>query len=338
LSANEKRVKPNYNVAQSELSGGEQRPTDKMLATEWGVLKTCVDTTTFSENEEEDSVSKTRLQLLKMRVPEFIHTHGRRAWDSAVSATTRIKPVFTEQPPHVINRAFFKMREMTLSCSIHPPLCSLHLGEAPGGFVQATAQFAKPDWRWCAVSLEGGAAIQPMTEHLPEGGCFLSNLPGHGDMLVDECRVAITERVGWECDLVTADGALEMDHNNLEQSHLELLFFQTDVAMANLKTGGTFLCKFFEGNLYRTKLWIALLSERFEYTCIIKPAWSRPTNSERYIVCKQFCGNKEPLERKGRVALPWLHEVAKILDRLCDEQSRALEKALARSGVRTNQT
>ncbi|RPF82173.1 MAG: hypothetical protein CBC65_001145 [Rhodothermaceae bacterium TMED105] len=301
-----------------------------MLATEWGVLKTSVDTTSNLLESERAGTREERLQLLKKRVPEFIDIHGRKAWDSAVSSITIAKPIFTKQPQHVISRAFFKMREITLSCSIHPPLHSLHLGEAPGGFVQATAQFAKPDWKWHAVSLEGDDAIKPMTEHLPSGGSFMSNLPGNGDMLLEECRVAINERVEWECDLVTADGAVEMDHDNLEQSHMDLLFYQTDVALANLKTGGTFLCKFFEGNLFKTKLWIALLTERFEYTCIIKPIWSRATNSERYIVCKQFCGNKDSLARCGRMAAPWLLEVGKIINRLNDEQSQVIERALSR--------
>lgn len=301
-----------------------------MLATERCIVRTSVDTTHPSSDEHPQiSGVVERLNQLKKKVPQYMQQHGRRAWESAISATAPSKPIFTKQPDRIASRAFFKLREIALSCSLPRPSSSLHLGEAPGGFVQATEQFAKEGWRWSAVSLDVDKAPRPMLECLPTGcGEFMKDLPEGGNLLRDECGSEVVARIQGTVDLVTADGAIEMNHDRLEEEHTELLFAQTDVALTTLSQGGSYVCKFFEGARFDTRLWIALLTERFEFVSVIKPVWSRATNSERYIVCKHFQGDATKLPRCGRLSQPWQKEVSRILDRLCEDQSVALEKAI----------
>lgn len=216
-----------------------------------------------------------------------------------------------------------------LSCSLISTSNSLHLGEAPGGFVQATSQVAPDDWTWNAVSLNIEGSPKAMLEHLPmKCGNFLNDLPFEGDLLREECAQEVLKRLSCKAGFVTADGAVEMNHDRLEQDHVDLLFAQTKVALSALSTGGTYVCKFFEGSMFKTVLWIALMTNRFEFVSIIKPKWSRPTNSERYLVCKQFSGDDSPLPMDGFVSKLWYDDTKKILDRLCEEQSSALERAL----------
>ena len=53
-----------------------------------------------------------------------------------------------------------------------------------------------------------------------------------------------------------------------------------------LKQGGTFVCKIFDINEEFTVNMLWLLYQLFDMICITKPLSSRPTNSERYVVCK----------------------------------------------------
>lgn len=307
-----------------------------MLATEWRVVRTSVDPIPCGDSTYRDAgyiptASVSRLADLKARVPECIARKGRRAWELAILASAVPRPILPKVPAHVVSRAYHKLREIMLSCSLPRVSKSLHLGEAPGGFVQATAQHSTDSWTWTAVSLDKDGAPKPNVEHLPlECGSFLP-----GDVLDDDCMQDMLGHCGCKVDFVTADGAVEMNHDRLEEEHLPLLFGQSDVAMSALALEGVFVCKFFEGSLYETKVWIAGMSERFQHSCLIKPMWSRSTNSERYFVGRGFYGDASPIPRMGRLSGPWLEDLTRILDRICDDQSAALEAAFGVANKRS---
>lgn len=300
-----------------------------MLAVEWPLKRATIGDGNAKPSHLKTSQESNRLNIIKQRVPVCIDTYGRRVWDSAVSATAPVRPQVGHMEK-VISRAYYKMREIMLSCSIPKPLFSLHLGEAPGGFVQAVSEGAPNEWTWKAVSLEKEGALQPMDALLPsQAGEFLKDLPHNGDLLETECVQHVINAVGiGTAQLVTADGAIEMNHDRLEREHLGLLVAQTNVALSCLKQGGCFVCKFFEGSMYETRLWIANVSTRFETVSIIKPTWSRSANSERYLVARVFQGDRDQLQEGGALSDGWHDEVMKIVNRLCKEQSTALEWAL----------
>ena len=297
-----------------------------MLATEWRVIRTSVDSTSHLPPLHSDhgcTASVTRLTRLKAQVPDCISQKGRRAWELSIMVSAAPRPTLPNVPAHVVSRAYHKLREIMLSCSLPKVSKSVHLGEAPGGFVQATAQHSTDTWTWTAITLDDPNAPKPSVEHLPlDRGSFLL-----GDVLDDDCVERMLLQCGSKVDFVTADGAVEMNHDHLEEEHSKLLFGQTDVAMRALESGGVFVCKFFEGSLYETKVWIAALSERFQHSCLIKPRWSRSTNSERYFVGRGFYGDASPIPRSGRLSSLWLEDLTRILDRMCDDQSDALEAA-----------
>ena len=261
------------------------------------------------------------LQDTKQRVPTVIKRAGGRAWNHAVGGGYRRQGI-------ICSRAYFKLKEIFRSCGFTPPGVSVHLCEGPGGFVQATEEFVGgKEWEWWAVSLppETGPAFASDVLPLAKGRIVLEDI-----FCLEEAAVL---PVG-TADLVTADGAREEDHNRLEDSHFDLLVMQTRVAVQCLRPGGDYVCKFFEGAKLCTRQWIAVCTTLFDQVSIIKPYSSRPTNSERYLVCRSRTRQPvgESLLNVRRVVLQtdWGNDLGQILSRLASEQERCLKETFMR--------
>ena len=296
-----------------------------MLAVEHTIVRASIQSTRKRERGEESaSLPLLSLQSLKGRVPTTIQRIGRLGWSRIVD-THLPPPPFSFGTEKIASRAYHKLNEIFLSCAIDPPLVSVHLCEAPGGFVQSTSEFALPGWRWHAISIEGGP--DPRTNLLPmEKGTF-----SIADVYDEErCKEMLPERGA--C-IVTADGAFEMDHSKMEEEHLPLLLSQTRIALHCIREGGTFVIKFFEGGEECTTRWIAWMTTLFETVGVIKPSSSRPTNSERYLVGRGFTGPRTILDvDKVFVVEEWTREVReRVLDRMCRDQANHLRIALCRA-------
>lgn len=89
-------------------------------------------------------------------------------------------------------------------------------------------------------------------------------------------------------DLVVADGGFDFSGNEEQQEVLaqRLLLCEIITMLTSLKSGGHFVCKFFDILDEFTGDLVWLLYQCFDEICITKPLSSRPANSERYIVCK----------------------------------------------------
>ena len=97
---------------------------------------------------------------------------------------------------------------------------------------------------------------------------------------------------GGGADIVTADGGFDfsIEYNYQEQASCKLIFSQILAAINCQKKSGTFICKFFDFNLYFTAEMLYLLYTLYENVTIYKPYTSRIANSEKYIVCTNFKG------------------------------------------------
>ena len=127
-----------------------------MLAVEWPVVRASVRARAEGETEDEElSPAMLELQELKERVPEVRARLGKRQWD------LRVNRARARDEVEVASRAYHKMREIQLSCALPIPEVSVHLCEAPGGFVQAVGVDASPTWRWTATSLASGKRGAP---------------------------------------------------------------------------------------------------------------------------------------------------------------------------------
>ncbi|ORY49060.1 FtsJ-domain-containing protein [Rhizoclosmatium globosum] len=110
--------------------------------------------------------------------------------------------------------------------------------------------------------------------------------------------------------LVTADGAMASTGDELNQEdHLKsILLAEITTALQILAPGGDFLVKTFDLLTPFSVGLLHLLYTSFARIAIIKPVSSRPANSERYIVCQDFCHPPSPESIQSlREALATLH-------------------------------
>jgi hypothetical protein len=93
-----------------------------------------------------------------------------------------------------------------------------------------------------------------------------------------------------QINFITCDGGIaeNKEFSQKEQIHHGLIFNQIYISLAVLSENGTLVVKFFDIYTELTFDFIAILSYLFGETYICKPNTSRPTNSEKYIVCKYF--------------------------------------------------
>jgi 23S rRNA U2552 (ribose-2'-O)-methylase RlmE/FtsJ len=95
-------------------------------------------------------------------------------------------------------------------------------------------------------------------------------------------------------DFASADGSMNPEGREEEHEVMmhKLLFGEILAAIHILKRGGSFILKVFD---LHTKFSVDLmyfLKIHFSMISIFKPVSSRPANSERYVVCKNFLGLK----------------------------------------------
>lgn len=94
-------------------------------------------------------------------------------------------------------------------------------------------------------------------------------------------------------DLVTADGGFDWKKENLqEQEAYKLIYCEIVTALKVQKNGGNFVLKIFESYTHTTLKFIELLRSFYNEVYICKPYTSRISNSEKYIVCKDFIKSK----------------------------------------------
>lgn len=92
------------------------------------------------------------------------------------------------------------------------------------------------------------------------------------------------------CYLITADGGFDegTDFNNKEQLHYGLILSEIYTALTLQAANGHFILKIFDIFTETSIHLLYLLYNCYKEVHIYKPKTSRPTNSEKYIICKYF--------------------------------------------------
>ena len=109
-------------------------------------------------------------------------------------------------------------------------------------------------------------------------------------------------------DIITADGGFDfsIDFNNQEKLSHKLIFCEIVTALTIQNIGGTFICKFFDLYTELSISFIYLLSTFYKDVYINKPLTSRPANSEKYIIAKNFNGiDKLYLNKLHQIVNSW---------------------------------
>tara|TARA_Y100000389_G_C17457304_1_gene519051 strand:+ start:854 stop:2011 length:1158 start_codon:yes stop_codon:yes gene_type:complete len=265
-------------------------------------------------NNDEDEWDKVK----KFVNPyEFIHT--------------KVPGTYTSVCKYVpISRSFFKLIEIFDSLKLDlfssANIQSLHLAEAPGGFIEALNFYCK--YTNTYISRSVGISLSHNKPHTPNWNhAFLRKLPfvhleaglNRGDLTNTENFIYMLDKYPPLFDIITADGGFDFssDFNQQEVLSQPLIIAEIFYAIAFQKSGGTFILKMFDCFTKLSCELIYILTSLYENTYIIKPNTSRAANSEKYIICRNYINT--PHNRKQIIQLiPHIlescHDISSILE------------------------
>lgn len=121
--------------------------------------------------------------------------------------------------------------------------------------------------------------------------CTLTGATGTGDLTLTENIEYLKARFADDRPmLVTGDGGFDVsdNFNNQESDMMLLVLSQTLCALETLARGGVFVLKIFDTFTQPMMDLLWILKGSFNRVLIEKPLTSRPANSEKYLICKDF--------------------------------------------------
>ncbi len=252
--------------------------------------------------------------------------------------------------PKILSRAFYKLWEILKTYDLidakQDNFVSAHIAEGPGSFIQATMFYREvfgSKWKndkYYAVTLhpeDEGHYVPPLEKEFinyyekekPERfvmhKTYTKQVAGgfkdkdNGDITDIKTINLFGGQMKSKADFVTADGGTEWGQENTqEQEAYRLIFGQILAALKVQKKGGHFVCKIFESFTRTTVKMIKILSEFYDEVELCKPYTSRPSNSEKYIICMGFKYNDSDKFYKNAIE--------KLEDILKESHSRQKDK------------
>jgi len=223
-----------------------------------------------------------------------------------------------------ISRSYFKMWEMIKDFNLidnsNKSITVFCLAEGPGGFVEAICNIRK---HYCNTSddsincmtlksyksdIPGWKKSMRIFKENPNIDIYYGN-DGSGDLYKTENLIHLEKKMNNnKCDLVTADGGFDfsIDYNKQEELSYRLIICQIVAGISILKLNGHFVLKVFDNITKFSLKIIYFLTTMFLTVNLVKPFTSRPANSEKYIVCKNFLGiNKSNLDELYSIIDDW---------------------------------
>lgn len=202
-----------------------------------------------------------------------------------------------------VSRSFFKFIEIAKSLLILKPydnsqLRTIHIAEAPGGFIEALHYLRQSNTHSSNDINVGFSITNSKDDAIPAWHPNILNTPsvqidngvGDGDLLnpgnLSHCFAAYSNSM----DIITADGGFDFseDFNNQEFLSSKLIYAEFCYAIIMQKHHGTFILKMFDLFSKVSVQILFLLTCFYEHVYIFKPNTSRSANSEKYIVCLNF--------------------------------------------------
>ena len=202
-----------------------------------------------------------------------------------------------------ISRSFFKLIEMIYELqlingkSIHT--CSI--GAGPGGFIDCILKYSKDkdiNILCYGITLLSNSSKVPHWNNIlrnKDNIHLLDGYDGTGNICNIYNQFSFIKTMKDKIDFVTCDGAIDYsdNYNNQETNSYELLYSEIFLLLNIQKNGGNSTIKFFDLQYIKTIQLIYILVISYESVKIYKPNMSRISNSEKYIICKNYKHNKD---------------------------------------------
>jgi hypothetical protein len=239
--------------------------------------------------------------------------------DTEEDLLNHTKKFFDTNSSDILSRDFYKMWEMLVYFDIAntPDLKYAAIAEGPGSFLQAVLQFRekynydlkKDSYYGVTIHPEQDSNIEMSKQFLGQSDSKYPKLinmhktypletsnkfkgKSNGDITdlktISLFKKEISKNKKYS-DLVTADGELNWaDDNFQEQEAYQLILGEIIAALRVQNKDGSFVLKIFETFTYTTLKLVYLISSFYKECFICKPLFSRPSTSEKYVVCKGF--------------------------------------------------
>lgn len=265
------------------------------------------------QNKEKMGITESEKFKGKKKVYLVLHPFEKNIdeyeFDINHVTTEYFKMNATDGAPSILSRAFYKLWEILMMYDIVPltkSFTSVHLAEAPGSFIQATLLF-KETFGSSNKDKHYAISIKPPDETVP---AFDKNFMKYysdkvrvhqytkddGDMTKKITIDNFCDEVGEKVELITADGGFNWKNESIqEQEAMVLIVSEIITALRLQEKGGAFVCKIYETHTLSMCKLICMLSSAYKEIYITKPLFSHPSNSEKYIVCKDYVGSKKLL-------------------------------------------
>ncbi|AGR57118.1 methyltransferase [Choristoneura rosaceana nucleopolyhedrovirus] len=254
-------------------------------------------------------MSQQKLEQLKQRLSAFRDAQIKRA-----------RARLFDRPAERRPRCWRKLAEIDKRFSVCRNVnTALDLCGGPGEFV-AYLLWRSPLCRVFGVTLANNA---PYKRAVSAHANFTAVLgpDGTGDVLDKNVLFDLSVVCGNACDLVLADGAVDAAGRENEQELLNasLIMRETQLALICLRPGGNCVLKVFDAFHGETLRALEEFARHFASWRLVKPPSSRPSNSERYLVCR------------GKLSLPRADgavDMTRAFRKFCASQCRHLGELL----------
>ena len=208
-----------------------------------------------------------------------------------------------------VSRSFFKLIEIFTCFSINKFIKNknpktLHLAEAPGGFIEATLFYSK-EFNIQYDLMVGISLLNADNDNTPlwnthafdkHKNVVLENNSNYNyDMTDFKTFNFLKNKYHTYFDIITSDGGFDFsgDFNNQEKLSQPLILAEILYAIAFQEIGGIFVLKMFDCFTLLTVQYLYLLTSLYEKVYVYKPNTSRLANSEKYIVCINYINTPE---------------------------------------------
>lgn len=240
-----------------------------------------------------------------------------------------------------ISRSYFKLHEMCTDYNITNITRCTCIAEGPGGFIQYLYNTNVTDIY--------GITLISKNKNIPTWSYKIYDKPnihlldgdGSGDICKYDNIMYFIDNIGKNnCDLITCDGGIDYSNNFTNQECESYNFIYNEILLAlNLQSkGGTLILKIFDIFNTDTINLIYLLYNVYDTITLCKPCTSRNTNSEKYLVCKNYNYDKNIInllfdnfvEKKLNIYIPksFFDDLKYYNDIYCEVQNDNIQNVL----------
>jgi cap2 methyltransferase len=237
-----------------------------------------------------------------------IDGHDIHKWERSKKSNNQYEYIYTSSRNNKnicnispVSRSYFKLYEMIIDFElVDTDIFCASLAEGPGGFIHCLNDFMLQ--KDITIHKCYGITLLSDDKKVPYWNPLIINNKQNeiiygkdntGDLYnLENVDTFINMVKQNPCHLITGDGGFDYsdDYNSQEISSYRLFYSEIFIALHTQKVGGHFVLKVFDLFDYKTIQLLYLLYCHYEKVHIYKPSTSRLSNSEKYIICKSFCG------------------------------------------------